>query len=102
MDRDTETFFKNRPIIALLSKNGKKSHDNLVVKIAPWGPTIKKLNSFTSKLLTRPRVNRYLKSIGSEAIGSKNKHAIRLLSFELIPETAGTKPGTSLPPQNYI
>jgi hypothetical protein len=100
--RDTETFFKNRPIIALLSEKGHKSHDNLVVKIAPWGPTIKNMNSFTSKLLTRPRVNSYLKSIGSEAIGSKNKHAVRLLSFELIPETAGTKRGTSTSPKLYL
>jgi hypothetical protein len=67
------------------------SQDKLVVKIVPWGPSVKSINSLISKLLNRPRVKSYLRSINDEGLQKKNTRPPRLLSFELLPETTITK-----------
>ena len=84
-----------------MSNLGNKSHNNIVVKIVPFGPSVRNINSLTSKLVNRPKVRSYLKSITADhegrAGGLQNKKEIkkqqqtpRLLSFELLPETFAT------------
>ena len=74
-----------------MSNNVNESQDKLAIKIVPWGPSVKSINSLTSKLLNRPRVKSYLRSISDEGLQKKNKRPPRLLSFELLPETTTTK-----------
>ena len=66
----------------------KNPNDKIIVKIAPFGPNPKSINSITSKLLTRPKVRSYLKNTSDEGLGKniENRQALRLLSFELLPE----------------
>lgn len=66
----------------------KNPNDKIIVKIAPFGPDPKSINSITSKLLTRPKVRSYLKNTSDEGLGKniENRQALRLLSFELLPE----------------
>src|SRR5215210_279606 len=73
----------------VLSNNGNSSQDKIVVKLVPFGPSLRNINSLTSKLLNRPKVKSYLKSISSEELEKtkKNKQTPRLLSVELLPET---------------
>jgi hypothetical protein len=73
----------------ILSNNGNSSQDKIVVKMIPFGPTIRNINSLTSKLLNRPKVRSYLKSISGVELEKtkKNKQTPRLLSIELLPET---------------
>ena len=93
-----------------MSTNGNNSNNKIVVKIVPFGPNIRNINSLTSKLLSRPRVRSHLKSIGDEELEKKknkrtNIQSPRLLSFELLPETIDSvtisKRTTSLP-RNYL
>jgi hypothetical protein len=85
-----------------LSNNVNESQDKLVVKIVPWGPTVKSINSLTSKLLNRPRVKNYLRSISDEGLQKKNKRPPRLLSFELLPETTTTTTKRIALPKSYF
>jgi hypothetical protein len=71
----------------ILSNNGNSSQDKIVVKMIPFGPTIRNINSLTTKLLNRPKVRSYLKSISGVELEKKNKQTPRLLSVELLPET---------------
>ena len=75
-----------------MADSEKNPNDKIIVKIVPFGPNSKSINSVTSKLLTRPRVRSYLKKTSDEVLGKKieNKQDLRLLSFELLPETANT------------
>ena len=68
----------------VLSNNGNSSQDKIVVKMVPFGPSLRNINSLTSKLLNRPKVRSYLKSISSEELEKtkKNKQTPRLLSVE--------------------
>ncbi|HJR49150.1 MAG TPA: hypothetical protein VJ799_13410, partial [Nitrososphaeraceae archaeon] len=93
-----------------MSTNGNNSNNKIVVKIVPFGPNIRNINSLTSKLLSRPRVRGHLKSISDEELEKKknkrtNIQSPRLLSFELLPETIDSvtisKRTTSLP-RNYL
>jgi hypothetical protein len=81
------------------NKSSSNNNNSLVVKIVPFGPSIKNINSLTSKLINRPKVRTYLKSISQDEGGellqhdktmTANKQTPRLLSFELLPETATT------------
>jgi hypothetical protein len=76
----------------ILSNNGDTSQDKIIVKMVPFGPTVKNINSLTSKLLKSPKLRHYLKSISGEELEKKQnrRQAPRLLSLELIPETATT------------
>jgi len=60
----------------ILSNNGNSSQDKIVVKIVPFGPSVRNINSLTSKLLNRPKVRSYLKSISGEGL-EKNKKIIK-------------------------
>jgi hypothetical protein len=73
----------------VLSNNGNSSQDKIVVKMVPFGPSVRNITSLTTKLLNRPKVRSYLKSISSEELEKtkKNKQTPRLLSVELLPET---------------
>ena len=73
----------------ILSNNGNSSQDKIVVKMVPFGPSVRNINSLTSKLLNRPKVRSYLKSISGGELEKtkKNKQTPRLLSVELLPET---------------
>jgi Copper amine oxidase, enzyme domain len=93
-----------------LSTNGNDSNNKIVVKMVPFGPNTRNINSLTSKLLSRPRVRSHLKSIREgELEGKKNKktniQSSRLLSFELLPEAINpvtiSKRDTLLP-KNYL
>ena len=89
----------------VLSNNGNSSQDKMVVKLVPFGPSLRNINSLTSKLLNRPKVRSYLKSISSEELEKtkKNKQTPRLLSVELLPETvaAATTKRIALP-KSYL
>jgi hypothetical protein len=77
-----------------LSDNGNNSSDKIIVKIVPVGPNAKNINSITNKLLGSPRVQSYLKnSGGGEGLRKKkmqDKQAVKLLSFEFLPEPSMT------------
>ena len=66
----------------------KNPNDKIIVKISPFGPDPKSINSITSKLLTRSKVRSYLKNTSDEGLGKniENRQALRLLAFELLPE----------------
>ena len=82
----------------ILSNNGNSSQDKIVVKMVPFGPSVRNINSLTSKLLNRPKVRSYLKSISSEELEKKkNGQAPRLLSIELLPETTTITKRITLP-----
>jgi len=85
----------------ILSNNGDSSQNKIVVKIVPFGPSVKNINSLTSKLLNIPKVRSYLKRINGEGLEKKNRRPPRLLSFQLLPKTStGTKRITV--PKSYI
>jgi hypothetical protein len=67
------------------------SQHKIVVKIAPFGAGARNINSLRSKLLNRPRVQSYIRSIIGKGSEKKNKQGLRLLSFELLPENTVTK-----------
>jgi hypothetical protein len=72
-----------------MSKNIQSSQDALLVKIVPWGPSAKKINSLTAKLYKSLKVKDYLRALGAErnTEGKKEtKVPLRLLSFELLQE----------------
>jgi hypothetical protein len=77
-----------------LSDNGNNSSDKIIVKIVPVGPNAKNINSVTNKLLSSPRMQSYLKnSSSSDGLRKKemqDKQAVKLLSFEFLPETSMT------------
>lgn len=76
-----------------MSDNGNNtSSEKIVVKIVPFGPNAKNINSITNKLLSSPKVQSYLKNSSSEGLRKKmqDKQAVKLLSFELLPETSLT------------
>jgi hypothetical protein len=87
-----------------LSNNENKPKDRIVVKITPFGPNTKNISSLTTRLLSRPRVRSYLKSMNQETLERKKgkEYAPRQLSFELLPETTITV-GKRIPsPQSYL
>ena len=86
----------------ILSYNGNSLQGKIVVKMIPFGPTIRNINSLTTKLLNRPKVRSYLKSISGIELEKKNKQTPRLLSVELLPETVAASPPSVLPYQNPI
>jgi hypothetical protein len=75
-----------------LSENRNNSNHKITVKIVPFGPNAKNINSITNKLLSRPRVRSYLKNTVDDGLRKKmqNEQLPRLLSFELLPETSMT------------
>ena len=81
------------------TSSSNNSNNSIVIKIVPFGPFIKNINSLTSKLINRPKVRTHLKSISQDEGGERlqhnktmtaNKQTPRLLSFQLLPETATT------------
>jgi hypothetical protein len=48
------------PNIGNKSSSGNSNNNSLVVTIVPFGPSVKNINSFTSKLINRPKVRTYL------------------------------------------
>ena len=88
----------------ILSNNGNSSQDKIVVKMVPFGPSLRNINSLTSKLLNRPKVRSYLKSISREESEKtkKNKQTPRLLSVELLPETAAVANKRITLPKFYL
>ena len=57
----------------ILSNNGDTSQHKIVVKMVPFGPSVRNINSLTSKLLNSPKVRSYLKSISSEGLEKEKK-----------------------------
>ena len=86
----------------ILSNNGNSSQDKIVVKMIPFGPTIRNINSLTTKLLNRPKVRSYLKSISGVELEKKNKQIPRLLSVELLPETVAAATKRIALPKSYL
>jgi hypothetical protein len=93
-----------------LSTNGNNSNNKIVVKIVPFGPNTRNINSLTTKLMSRPRVRSYLKSLSDEELEEKknrktNIQPPRLLSFELLPEAIDPvtiSKRDNLLPKNYL
>lgn len=74
-----------------MSDSGNNPNDRIIVKIVPFGPSFKSIYSITSKLLTHPRVRSYLKNTSDEGLEKKmESKGLRLLSFELLPDTVST------------
>jgi hypothetical protein len=95
------------------SPSNNSNNNSVAVKIVPFGPSIKNINSLTSKLINRPKVRTYLKSISQDEGGERlqqnktmtaNKQTPRLLSFELLPETATTNAASNrvAMPKSYL
>jgi hypothetical protein len=63
-----------------MSDSGNNLNDKIIVRIVPFGPNPKSINSITSKLLNRPRVQSYLKNKSDEGLEKKmeSKQAFRL------------------------
>ncbi|HYX57341.1 MAG TPA: hypothetical protein VE818_14380 [Nitrososphaeraceae archaeon] len=56
-----------------MSNNGNSSQAKIVVKMVPFGPSLRNINSLTSKLLNRPKVRSYLKSISGGELEKTKK-----------------------------
>ena len=67
----------------------------MLVKIVPFGPSVRNINSLTRKLINRRSFQSYLRNISNDGLKRKNKRAPppppRLLSFEILPENTPTK-----------
>ena len=88
----------------ILSNNGNISQDKIVVKMVPFGPSVRNINSLTSKLLNRPKVRSYLKSISGEEL-EKTKKIIKHLGYYLLncfQKLLLLPPPSVLPYQNSI
>jgi hemolysin-activating ACP:hemolysin acyltransferase len=53
------------------SPSNNSNNNSVAVKIVPFGPSIKNINSLTSKLINRPKVRTYLKSISQDEGGER-------------------------------
>jgi hypothetical protein len=99
------------------NKSSPNNNNSIVVKIVPFGPTVKNINSLRSKLINQPKVRSYLKGISDErsiredqeeeGLEQKkrtitNKQTPRLLSFELLPEAATTVSNRVVMPKSYL
>jgi hypothetical protein len=99
------------------NKSSPNNNNSIVVKIVPFGPTVKNINSLRSKLISHPKVRSYLKGISDErsiredqeeeGLEQKkrtitNKQTPRLLSFELLPEAATTASNRVVMPKSYL
>lgn len=72
----------------MVGHGNHSSQDPLVVEILPWCPSVTKINSLKTKLLSTTKVQNYLKSVNLKGNPTgkrdENRKALRLLSFELL------------------
>jgi hypothetical protein len=88
----------------ILSNNENSFQDRIAVKMVPFGPSIRNINSLTSKLLNRPKVRSYLKSISGEEL-EKTKKINKHLGYYLLScfqKMLLLPPPSTLPYQNSI
>jgi hypothetical protein len=75
-----------------LSDSGNSPNNKIIVKIVPFGPNPKSINSIRTQLPIRPKVRSFLKSTRDEGVEKKmgNKQSLRLLSFQILPDAVLT------------